>query len=1737
MVVVGCQPLAGESMRWIKDTVTGLANPHDAAARNKVGKLAKYLSQGGDVNKRNKLGDTPLHEACAYIRDNGDSSKSKGKRRKQVTKDRRKVGKKLSRRQLGDGGALEMLEMLINAGCDINAQNIVGDAPLHKAALNGRTRSADFLIKAGANVNIRNEFAQTPLHAACVSGNIEVVQRLVQGGADTSAQDAAEDTPFHEACRHQYEGIVIYLMGLVNNPETSQGLKLWQGLDPSWEKILRDRAQAQVEGAEDRGEKPATVSTATEAGLSSVRLGISTPSTTHNSLRSSESAMGLGLANRTPVRQGQCATAGGVKVSVKGSGQKMVSASPSASRARGGGGSGAGGRDARKRSAKGGAAGAGGAGASSDGADLNSTGGSRPGSRPGSAARRRHRDGGGERERAIGHTRTFSAEAAEVLAWQATKAKSAQQERLIDKAREALREEQNEAAMAMSSTTLGDDDTSVDTINTADTPTTIGSRGSRPRSQGVSSGVSPAAAAAAAGAGGEGCVYSGSRRVKTQSRDMAAAAAEGAPPGDGKGKVVSPVMPTPPRSEVNVDTLVPPREIGRRQSARKSRSQVVMLKSPPARVARRSSGSGGFSKSDTVDGRGSSRRSSHRSGAPRTSSDHRPNAGGRDRDAERSSHRSSGDHSSRTSAEHEGHGLGSSSSAIMADSGQSSRSRSSRSREGEGAPPRENDDGGAGGRAEGRTPSSRRERHRHREGWDGEASGRPCPRSSGSGTGRRGHRSSRGQEEGHPSAGGGGGSSSSRRRESKRQSRSSREGAAVANGDAAGAASTPVAALAQTTTPVASAAGATEAAASGNREVPSSVLKAIKVSHDTPLRTRDGRPTPSKSREGRATPLKMSEARERKTPSAPSSGSRPSAKAPKQRSGGQELRPPTWASTVSPGVEQAASRKKVIASDLPVRRVSPYSNTRKQGSLGTGGGPAPAALASKHFFPSPSRSAASRPVAKTIDLREDNVKDSSCGGSFDPATKDRGKADVSGVRAAASRPVAKTIDLRGDTDNDSCCGSSFDPAGRDDVGSDGRLAEAAGKITSPQKSPPRTSMPGGDEDCPPLIDALMMGKGGAAANGDCYSSQRSKKRLNDEDKKNDTSEERVSPAPSRPYKITDIALAKSKSLLFSDSDSDSDRSSSGEASQRRDAAASTFGRAESIAALSAVSKVFRLGRDADHVADGAAPFEVFTPTRKADAAGASATAASTAPTPPPPPPPPPASSSSATVSAQAAPPAEAPARSVPPEGVDGTGPAAVDGPEVTGAAAAQAVHGNKPIVEPSAAPRVLGQAVSSTSNPHVSTKAGLGRPAAGLSATATAGGLGGTRGRPSALGRPGMAPTKVSMPIVGGRAAWNKFLAGTAPGGESAPDDAEASIADASADGDGQGTDAGACAEGSGGYEESDSSADLVEEQDEVLATRGPRGFKSAADSQEGPNKGPAGAFSGNAMWRLTIGASSAANKVKSGVAANGHGGYSNPLAAMRAGGNGAAARGGADGAMGGGGVANPLAGLRGAASMGGAGTANPLARGRGRGARTGGAGGIANPMLRGGGAGGIANPLARAPTVSGGMLSSGSSGPAAKEPATPSGGVTASAAAAAEVMVGVEGVAPTSTSTSEGATTRASIDEAIGDRPTEFRAIGSNGSWQKGGRIPIPPRRPKRAEPRVEANPGQAKVGGLVMALQNTGDSRSGPMLKDLESEDSASTSSLSVLDSKGLVSLHRAKYSPHPTGPGMAGSRGFDA
>lgn len=63
-MVVGCQPLTGESMRWIKDTVSGLSTPHEAAARNRVTKVRGGVTRFGDFCAERRRTSQPTSIVC-----------------------------------------------------------------------------------------------------------------------------------------------------------------------------------------------------------------------------------------------------------------------------------------------------------------------------------------------------------------------------------------------------------------------------------------------------------------------------------------------------------------------------------------------------------------------------------------------------------------------------------------------------------------------------------------------------------------------------------------------------------------------------------------------------------------------------------------------------------------------------------------------------------------------------------------------------------------------------------------------------------------------------------------------------------------------------------------------------------------------------------------------------------------------------------------------------------------------------------------------------------------------------------------------------------------------------------------------------------------------------------------------------------------------------------------------------------------------------------------------------------------------------------------------------------------------------------------------------------------------------------------------------------------------------------------------------------------------------------------
>ena len=80
---------------------------------------------------------------------------------------------------------------------DGRSQN--GFTMLHYAAKENRPDIMEFLINSGCNINPENDSEQTPLHKAVISGAVESVQLLLKNGADVDKIDNNNHTPMHNA--------------------------------------------------------------------------------------------------------------------------------------------------------------------------------------------------------------------------------------------------------------------------------------------------------------------------------------------------------------------------------------------------------------------------------------------------------------------------------------------------------------------------------------------------------------------------------------------------------------------------------------------------------------------------------------------------------------------------------------------------------------------------------------------------------------------------------------------------------------------------------------------------------------------------------------------------------------------------------------------------------------------------------------------------------------------------------------------------------------------------------------------------------------------------------------------------------------------------------------------------------------------------------------------------------------------------------------------------------------------------------------------------------------------------------------------------------------------------------------------------------------------------------------------------------------------------------------------------
>jgi ankyrin repeat protein len=91
---------------------------------------------------------------------------------------------------------IEIIELLLAHGADINLQDKNGDTSLYCCCMNQHVLPAEFLLESGTDPNRANRSGDTGLHAAVFRENEPLVRLLLDHGADVNTPNLHHKTPF-----------------------------------------------------------------------------------------------------------------------------------------------------------------------------------------------------------------------------------------------------------------------------------------------------------------------------------------------------------------------------------------------------------------------------------------------------------------------------------------------------------------------------------------------------------------------------------------------------------------------------------------------------------------------------------------------------------------------------------------------------------------------------------------------------------------------------------------------------------------------------------------------------------------------------------------------------------------------------------------------------------------------------------------------------------------------------------------------------------------------------------------------------------------------------------------------------------------------------------------------------------------------------------------------------------------------------------------------------------------------------------------------------------------------------------------------------------------------------------------------------------------------------------------------------------------------------------------------------
>ncbi|KAJ9195999.1 hypothetical protein DTO164E3_6537 [Paecilomyces variotii] len=130
-------------------------------------------------------------------------------------------------------GKVRLAQMLLTRlngpKADINATESRGKTALHIAAAHDRDDMVDLLLKYNADINARSDGGWTPLHNACDKGSEKIVRMLLRAGSDVNSQLLNGTTSLHIAAQAGHLKVVECLLEI---PETKRRIRDTFGSTP-----------------------------------------------------------------------------------------------------------------------------------------------------------------------------------------------------------------------------------------------------------------------------------------------------------------------------------------------------------------------------------------------------------------------------------------------------------------------------------------------------------------------------------------------------------------------------------------------------------------------------------------------------------------------------------------------------------------------------------------------------------------------------------------------------------------------------------------------------------------------------------------------------------------------------------------------------------------------------------------------------------------------------------------------------------------------------------------------------------------------------------------------------------------------------------------------------------------------------------------------------------------------------------------------------------------------------------------------------------------------------------------------------------------------------------------------------------------------------------------------------------------------------------------------------------------